>query len=105
MSLFPKKCACGRSYLDRAAWEQLPLAGNGTRLYSGSGVDRLEHRNCACGSTLVLPAPEPSVIALLAHDVCMPHPFRSTGPTDNLCLDCGDVDGQGVHRDEPGGGR
>lgn len=29
------------------------------------------------------------------------HAFTSNGPTSNLCLICGDVDGQGVHRDAP----
>jgi hypothetical protein len=49
--MFPKKCSCGRTH-DAADWTMLHLVG-----WQTIGDERLELRNCACGSTLAIPAP------------------------------------------------
>lgn len=44
----PKQCGCGRAH-SVAQWAVLPLCGR-----QDDGVDVLELRNCACGSTLAI---------------------------------------------------
>lgn len=41
-----KVCGCGRPYT-RSGWDRLPYVG-----VQDDGVERLELRNCACGSTI-----------------------------------------------------
>lgn len=50
--IFPKRCACGVVYQDRAAWEAQPLKG-----FWGDEVETLEFRNCVCGSTICIATP------------------------------------------------
>ena len=47
-----KRCACGREYT-RGAWLGLPLCG---RMHAPRSGLVVELRNCACGSSIVLPA-------------------------------------------------
>lgn len=44
--IFPKRCACGRVWW-REAWMMLEYVG-----IMDDGVDRIELRQCACGSTI-----------------------------------------------------
>ena len=48
---WPKGCTCcGRSY-GEVSFERLPLVG----VSPAEDIPALEHRNCPCGSTLVVP--------------------------------------------------
>jgi len=50
-----KRCACGRSYSE-AEWETLPYVG-----VQKIDDERLEIRNCVCGSSITVRLPSPSV--------------------------------------------
>jgi hypothetical protein len=43
-----KVCGCGRPYT-RAGWDRLPFVG-----VQDDGVERIELRNCVCGSTIAV---------------------------------------------------
>lgn len=43
-----KTCSCGKRY-NEAEWKRLPLVGE-----QDDGVERLELRNCSCGSTIAI---------------------------------------------------
>lgn len=45
-AIIVKKCACGRRYT-AGTWKDLALVG-----VQDDGVERIELRNCACGSTI-----------------------------------------------------
>ena len=58
-----KRCGCGREH-DAAAWSALPLVGR-----QDDGVERIEIRNCACGSSIAIVL-GPSAL-LLAQVACV----------------------------------
>lgn len=55
-----KTCSCCRRAISREEWNRLHYVG----FLGGVGADdRLELRNCACGSTLAIPlAPSPETV-------------------------------------------
>jgi len=56
---FPKQCSCCSRTLTHKDWEALPLVG-----FHEDPVERLELRNCSCGSTLsIMTEPKTVVIA------------------------------------------
>ena len=49
---WPKRCGCGALFESRDAWRTLPLCSSPD---CPDGISMaLEHRNCLCGSTLVV---------------------------------------------------
>ncbi len=56
MSAVVKQCKCGRCYT-ADAWSKLPAAGCGLLHIAADETgpaETYDHRNCACGSTLVV---------------------------------------------------
>jgi len=51
-----KVCRCCSRTFDAEAWGRLEVPGGGRYMTDGETV--LELRNCPCGTTLALPAPE-----------------------------------------------
>jgi hypothetical protein len=49
--VWPKRCSCGKEYHE-AGFNALPFVGT---LNDDDGIPPLEHRNCTCGSTMVVP--------------------------------------------------
>jgi hypothetical protein len=47
---WPKACSCGMKHTE-ASFQSLPLVG----VLPAEDIPPLEHRNCSCGTTLVVP--------------------------------------------------